>query len=788
MKNKIFSLKQVTILPFVLVVFPIINLFLHNAGKISLRSVLPSLAVSLVFCLIIYFLSIFILKNYLSSAIVTSLFVFLFMNYSDLYSLAKKALPGVFTHYIVSIALLVILFSVAVVLIVKYKPRNKKILPVANWISIVLLLVLGVNNISGIKLILKGNQSELQVSQEGIRKGVPTDLRANLNYKPDVYFIILDAYTRSDVLKDFYGYDNSGFTSFLENKGFYVSPNSRSNYTETRLSIPSVLSMEYSTYLAKDTTSTSEMFNLLQQYWKYSPVFSTAKELGYTTVNFTSLSAFGQNMKADITVDDVTFSDFDQLVLQKTLLQPLSTELAIINQRSQVMNSLKDVPEITNNPDPTFTFVHIMSPHIPYVFDQNGDFPTEPSAKKSILDLVVPSEAYVEQLAYTSNSPKQRLVNTGNSAEPPIIIAVDHGGVFDRQEPEERMAIFFAILAPGIEPASLDSNFHDITLVNVFRKIFDGYFNTNFGSLADSLKFSLYSSDYNYCEFINSYQYQNANKILQTNDYKLEIGKLSECDIYFFTPGVDGFYGAESDYRWGKSTVNIQLPVQEPSAYLLSLDVSSPLVDQQTLSLFMNDSLVGTYKIDNSGVNQINVIISEADLKQGEFAAFRFDLLITIASETDNRMISLQYRQYQGCLYQIQITENDIVKTQELILGNGWHSLEGEDLETTYRWADNNAEVYTLTSESMELEVIISAGSDLLTKPFNFKLADSTGKFIEEEVINNDQESVTFSIPDCQTGLCIYYLTVENIGQDSSANVTSGLRFQVMSIDLLPDP
>ena len=48
---------------------------------------------------------------------------------------------------------------------------------------------------------------------------------------PDIYFIVLDGYGRSDVLKEFYGYDNSDFLRGLKEKGFYVAQDSMANYS-----------------------------------------------------------------------------------------------------------------------------------------------------------------------------------------------------------------------------------------------------------------------------------------------------------------------------------------------------------------------------------------------------------------------------------------------------------------------------------------------------------------------------------------------------------------------------
>ena len=41
--------------------------------------------------------------------------------------------------------------------------------------------------------------------------------------RPDIYYIVLDMYTRADTLKDAYGYDNSEFIGGLETMGFDVA-------------------------------------------------------------------------------------------------------------------------------------------------------------------------------------------------------------------------------------------------------------------------------------------------------------------------------------------------------------------------------------------------------------------------------------------------------------------------------------------------------------------------------------------------------------------------------------
>ncbi len=62
---------------------------------------------------------------------------------------------------------------------------------------------------------------------------------------PDIYYIILDGYGRSDVLKNEYDYDNSDFLNGLRGLGFYVADCSQSNYAQTQISLASSLNFNY---------------------------------------------------------------------------------------------------------------------------------------------------------------------------------------------------------------------------------------------------------------------------------------------------------------------------------------------------------------------------------------------------------------------------------------------------------------------------------------------------------------------------------------------------------------
>ena len=62
---------------------------------------------------------------------------------------------------------------------------------------------------------------------------------------PNVYWIVADSYPNLAELRLHYSFDNSEFVRELESRGFYVARESYSNFSNTKLSVPTMMNMEY---------------------------------------------------------------------------------------------------------------------------------------------------------------------------------------------------------------------------------------------------------------------------------------------------------------------------------------------------------------------------------------------------------------------------------------------------------------------------------------------------------------------------------------------------------------
>ena len=90
---------------------------------------------------------------------------------------------------------------------------------------------------------------------------------------------------RDDVMKEFWGFDNSAFVKSLESRGFYVAPKSRSNYQQTVFSLASSLNMDYLPIdLEIDTTYQINNFPLIEAIAE-NRVVNFVKSIGYLYIN-----------------------------------------------------------------------------------------------------------------------------------------------------------------------------------------------------------------------------------------------------------------------------------------------------------------------------------------------------------------------------------------------------------------------------------------------------------------------------------------------------------------------
>ena len=367
-------------------------------------------------------------------------------------------------------------------------------------------LILGLNLTTMILLLFP----VIQVVRYSFTNNMPFILKADHTASfdvsplaPDIYYIILDEYGRTDALKNVYGYDNSAFIQALHDMGFYVAECSQSNYANTALSLSSSLNLDYlqnlSDVFSPEEKDLSYLFKMLQN----NAVRKSLSGAGYKTVVFASGFYWAEWRDADafISPPDGPVTEFETVVLFSSYARLLD-DLGIINfddlhgdrfrQRTKLV--LKSFDNLVDIPGPKFVFIHVIAPHEPHAFDENGN-PVAP-------DQVGSDKGYINQAAFIGKAilPGLQTLIKGSKIPPVIILQGDHGPKMDN--PDVRMRI----LNTYYLPQGADQLYPSISPVNSFRIVFNSYFGTTFPLLDDVSYYSRVSKSYDFTIVPNTCQ------------------------------------------------------------------------------------------------------------------------------------------------------------------------------------------------------------------------------------------------------------------------------------------
>jgi hypothetical protein len=291
----------------------------------------------------------------------------------------------------------------------------------------------------------------------------------------------------------------------LQKSGFYVADQSAANYAVTLLSLSSTLNITYLDAVIEKAGKSSDNPAPLISMIKENGVIQFFHDLGYQSVAFATGFSPTEMQQADIFLaQPIMLNSYQNELINMTPFRIPLINVQYEQHRDKINFIFSQLPEIAVNKQPTLTFVHIVAPHPPFVFDADGNA-VNPSREFSLSDgSYITSAAgrgvyvtsYTSQLTYIN---KQVLTVVheilARSEQPPIIILQgDHGPRSMVDEPgmgiskiTESMAILNAYYFPDQDYQQL---YPAITPVNSFRVILGQYFDTPYDLLPDKSYFS----------------------------------------------------------------------------------------------------------------------------------------------------------------------------------------------------------------------------------------------------------------------------------------------------------
>lgn len=351
----------------------------------------------------------------------------------------------------------------------------------------------------------------------------PAELE-ELDEKPSVYYFIMDAYGREDVLRELYDHDNSDFTNYLKEKGFYVADESFANYNKTVLSIPSALNMTYLDSLAAELGPESEEQRPLLYMIDENESVDLLKQYGYSSVAFDSPILpylFMDSVDHFFNTPGAYINLFENELLNVSIVRAFKHNKEEVksdvdefeHHRRKILGAFKHIKEVSKKDEPFYVHGHILSPHQPFVFDEKGNA-VDP---KHYYTCWIPIEEgrnpenyrkeYIAQLKFINTKLKETIdAILANSKTPPIIIIQgDHGPCAELTNTKaiegnnfhERMPILNAYYFPKKDYQDL---YPGISPVNTFRVVLNRYFKQDLPLLYDSAYYSTWERNY---DFVN---------------------------------------------------------------------------------------------------------------------------------------------------------------------------------------------------------------------------------------------------------------------------------------------
>ncbi len=496
--------RHLPIHPIFFALYPTLFIFSETAHYLSVKSVLWLTCLVLIGVLVFWGCAQWLLRNVHLSALITTLVVawFFMFRYCKQWIQHIEATLNVVLlsreggiHRPFFLAWMA-LFALGIGWRLWRRKRSVRITPFLNILS-VMLVCIALSISVWTKLQLHFSDTLPQTSSKVTEPALIPNKGAGL---PNIYFIVLDAHGRADVLQKYFDYDSTFFIDGLEQRGFYVAKNSRSNYSSTHTCLASVLNMTYLDALTERFGEESVFTIPLTDMINDSIVVRELKQLGYTTVAFETGYEGLTMTSADILLaPPLAFSEFGNVLFSTTPLPSLLRHLWPNLQHDLHRNRILDQFDKLATPSqdvqaPYFFFAHLIVPHPPYIFGPNGEERmlkrtfsfTDTSPRDQV------RKAYRDQVEYVD----KRILSITDEilAQDPeaiIIIQGDHGPPLDPWVEDDKVLEQGVILRiPILNAVHLPGNksgiwYDHMTPVNTFRALFNAYFGINYTLLED---------------------------------------------------------------------------------------------------------------------------------------------------------------------------------------------------------------------------------------------------------------------------------------------------------------
>lgn len=471
--------------PFFIILLPlfiVVQLESEYHQLIDYKLVFDRILILFIVALLSYLLSCVIMRCRKKGALLAFAFCFVFYFLTDIkVLLSRSSLTAGLNRYVIVLPFVTLFFVAFYLFLRKSKSNFSRTYVFLNTLFLIITLH------ACLKILFKNEPGTYGVVKEsGTEK-----IHPNAAIKPDIYFIISDAYSSSHSLKSEYGFDNDNIESYLKRKGFWIVSDSKSNYSYTAYSVGSIFNMNYLTGVDSATyVSGRDYLRALQLVYK-NKVFGILKKEGYAVFNHSLFDIDSH----PTTIRPIDFWGFRDLFNQYNLIDKvykevgynfpewihqLMTDKYFVNSsrnRARIDSMVYDhlLFSIKMRCDrPKMIYAHFLRTHPPFIFDSTG---------KNFPNIRHDREGYIHQISYMNRVFKDITDSIFYYSKRPFVIIIlgDHGlslkNDLSKLHPNFN-AIYFS---DGNKSDSLGFK----SSVNTFRVVFNHFFKTQLPLLED---------------------------------------------------------------------------------------------------------------------------------------------------------------------------------------------------------------------------------------------------------------------------------------------------------------
>jgi hypothetical protein len=459
------------LLPLLAYVFPIVHLYARNADKLEIASLRLPLTASLLSGAVAY--GVFFVAplgkvqhSRLRASMAAAVSAVFFHGYGAALTYLRQWDRFSVEHYNLLPAALILAFYVGLLFGLL---RRGFATAIWNVMMVAAVALVGYNT----AITLPGEIARLADREAErvppVHAAQPAAERSLEQPYPDIYYIVFDEYAGFEAIRGYWkDHSADAFEAFLEEKGFFIASESRSRTLSTITELVSRMDMR----VYPEKTDAKITVKALRQ----NRAMKVLKQHGYTTV---VMDMAFPDIRADINlqyapeqVSGMAADEFRQTFFDSTMFSAFrgffeEDDAAASRQRDMILTTLEQTANLDDVPGPKFVYTHILLPHQPFIFDEDGEM-LDPAYREDW-------NYYLGQYKYATKLAQElieSILATADPDNPPVIIfQSDHGARNITRKTKEKLIltrflenysiktyafdIINALYLPGMDPALL---------------------------------------------------------------------------------------------------------------------------------------------------------------------------------------------------------------------------------------------------------------------------------------------------------------------------------------------